>query len=420
MRRRLVTATRSVVDDYDDGGIDAVYMYEPTGTLYLVQVKLRSGAEFQQAEAQDFTAGVRRFLAGEFAGFNAHIQARIAELEDVLDRCNHVQLVVASVGNGVSVHARAELDRLTQDANQDEKRLVHPFLDFGPVPIRASMDGQMAHPPVNAKLKIMKCKQISEPRETWIGTICVADLVELHKKHEDVLFDKNLRNPLGDKTDVNKAIFRSLKESPGNFFYMNNGVTILARKIDAKAAKSDGQVLDLRGLSVINGAQTIAAATRFRLMNPNADISPAKVTITIIAADADDEFGKAVTRARNHQNPVNEVDFAALEDDQERLRRELQARGIRYAYKAQDIGTATPPDTITIAEAAHALALLDTHPRSAWLLKARPTVFRNPDQPEYRRAFPTALQGETLINAVHVTRYLTGTFKNRCAMSQTL
>jgi len=212
------TAAKSVVDDYDDGGIDAVYMHEPTDTLLIIQVKLRTGAEFQQSEAQDFTAGVRRLLAGEFNAFNALIQARIPDLEDVLDRCTHVQLVVASIGSSVSVHARAEIDRLTRDAEQDEKRLVHPFIDFGPARIRAAMDGHMAHPAVNTKIKVMKCRQISEPRETWFGVVRVSDLIGLYEKHDDGLFDKNLRNPLGDKTDVNKAIVQSLHDNPAHFF----------------------------------------------------------------------------------------------------------------------------------------------------------------------------------------------------------
>ena len=113
------------------------------------------------------------------------------------------------------------------------------------------------------------------------------DLIALHEKYEDALFAENIRNPLGSKTDVNDAIRTTLADDPEHFFYMNNGVTILAANIAPKKAANDGeQTLDLRGLSVINGAQTIATAAAFKAAQPDADISKAKVTITLIAADA--------------------------------------------------------------------------------------------------------------------------------------
>ena len=42
-----------------------------------------------------------------------------------------------------------------------------------------------------------------------------------------------------------------------------------------------------------------------------------------------------MTRARNHQNPVLSQNFAALDDEQERLRRELALLGVHYAYKPE-------------------------------------------------------------------------------------
>ena len=253
----------------------------------------------------------------------------------------------------------------------------------------------------------MKCRKISEPRITFIGTVRLKDLIALHEKYEDALFAENIRNPLGSKTDVNDAIRTTLADDPEHFFYMNNGVTILAANIAPKKAANDGeQTLDLRGLSVINGAQTIATAAAFKAAQPDADISKAKVTITLIAADANGEFGKSVTRARNHQNPVNGEDFAALDDNQERLRREMAARSLRYLYKAGDPAALADPDAIGIAEAAYALALLDDHPRSVWLLKAKPENFRTLGAPEYRRIFHRDLPAESVINAVRVARYL--------------
>ena len=45
--------------------------------------------------------------------------------------------------------------------------------------------------------------------------------------------------------------------------------------------------------------------------------------LTLIKASADGQFGKSVTKARNHQNPVQTANFASLDENQERLRQEI-------------------------------------------------------------------------------------------------
>src|SRR5207245_1949221 len=104
--------------------------------------------------------------------------------------------------------------------------------------------------------------------------------------------------------------------------------TVLCQHIEPKSSSSNGKLLAIEGLSVINGAQTIASSARFLEDHPTAKLDNARVSITLIQADADTEFGKAVTRARNHQNPIYWADFVALHDEQERLRRDLAHLGI--------------------------------------------------------------------------------------------
>ena len=123
-------ASKMVVDDFNDCGIDAIYLHAPEQALYLVQVKLKAGTEFKESEAQAFVAGVKKFVSGEFSGFNRHVKKRQLELEGALDNCDYIKLVVAYVGEKVSSHARAELGHLTGNQNQDEQRYVHPFIEF--------------------------------------------------------------------------------------------------------------------------------------------------------------------------------------------------------------------------------------------------------------------------------------------------
>ena len=138
-------AAKTVVDDFNDGGVDAIYLEDSSQSLYFVQGKLKAGVEFQQAEAQKFLAGVKRLVAGDTTGMNERITGRTPSIEDDLDDCDKIILVVAYTGANVSVTARTDISRVTGDRDQDEKRFVHPFIEFGPLQIRLAMNEAAAY-----------------------------------------------------------------------------------------------------------------------------------------------------------------------------------------------------------------------------------------------------------------------------------
>lgn len=83
----IVNAANAVVDDFDDYGIDAIYYYAPTETIYMVQSKLKAAEQFSQDEALAFCQGVRKLIKQDFTGFNEHVLKRQTEIEDALDDC---------------------------------------------------------------------------------------------------------------------------------------------------------------------------------------------------------------------------------------------------------------------------------------------------------------------------------------------
>ena len=105
-------AAAAVIDDFDDIGIDAIYLHGPSHTLYLVQTKFKQGPEFKQEEALAFCQGVRKLLVQDFDGFNDHFVRRQAEIESALDGCESIQLVIAHIGAGISHHATTALNEL--------------------------------------------------------------------------------------------------------------------------------------------------------------------------------------------------------------------------------------------------------------------------------------------------------------------
>ena len=247
-----------------------------------------------------------------------------------------------------------------------------------------------------------------EPRTTYFGYVLVSDLVALYAKEKGALFDKNIRLFLGPKTEVSQSIQKTLAEKPDHFFYLNNGVTVLCERIDAKSTKHSGggKRLKIAGFSVINGAQTISSAAQFVAENPTSDISCARVTITLIHADADGTFGKGVTRARNHQNKVESADFLALDDEQERLRRELAVLGIQYSYKAEQNDGVVSENKVRAPEAIHALALFHPDPRYVLWLKNEPSSLLDISSDRYKNLFNSQVTPFQVVNAVRFARYV--------------
>ena len=169
---------------------------------------------------------------------------------------------------------------------------------------------------------------------------------------------------------MNQAIHATLRDEPASFFYLNNGVTAVCDLIDPKGDRKGAKKFIVRGLSIINGAQTIASAAEFAARHPGSDINDAKVMLTLIKAPADRPFGKLVTKARNHQNPVQLANFTALDETQERLRQEIAHLGLDYRYRSEAAGTGT--EILTLEEALRALASLQNDARYAVWLKSEP------------------------------------------------
>lgn len=333
-----IDAALSVIDDFDDYGVDAIYYHALTETLYFVQSKLKATEEFKQDEALTFRQGIEKLIRQDFSGFNLNVQNRKAEIEDALDNCSRIQLVLAHTGTGITRHAKGALDEFLADTNHGEERLEKEVINYDAVRVLQDLLNSKAYDRVNEDLWLQKHSFIAEPRATYFGLIALQDLVALHDKYGQALYEKNIRTFLGHKTEVNASIQQTLASTPEDFLYFNNGVTALCQEIDPKGNNGSKKRLRIRGLTVINGAQTIASTAKFIADNKSADISRARVSLTLIKANLDGQFGKAVTRARNHQNPVQLSNFAALDDEQERLRREIAHLGIRYAYKAEGPG----------------------------------------------------------------------------------
>lgn len=420
----IADAAQSVVDDFDDNGLDAIHYEATSKTLYLVQTKFRERDQFDEVDAIRFRSGADLLLGQRYERFNANVQCRKDELNDAFDEAERIQLVVAYIGTGFSAHANAALKELTENVDHHEVqagRLQPDIAEYGPEKVQADLLAEQSVGVVNDSLRLSKWQHLGGYRDTHIGVALVSDLVALHQTHKKALYERNIRYFLGTReSNVNMSIQDTLRTAPDEFFYLNNGVTALADQVEStKGTKADKR-LRLRGLSVINGAQTISSAAEFVAQNPGCDISNAKVLVTIIKADSEGKFGRSVTRARNHQNPVSTGNFASLDPRQEELRRELAYLGYSYHYRPE----ATPRNAeastsiITIEQAMKALALFEVDSRYPYWLKNEISRFQNAESSEYQALFTPTLTGAQLVNKVKFFRFVRDVIASNAAATR--
>jgi hypothetical protein len=353
-------AASSVVDSFDDNGIDAIYFDPDEKLLFLVQSKWHKNGKgsIDSAELMKFVQGVRDLLDAKFSRFNQKVQKQQAAILAALDDPSvRFKLVVVHTGiQALSKHAHRPLNDLLAEVNDASNMLSTVTLTQAHLheAVVAEAEGD------SIKLEVMlnewgQCKQ---PYASYYGQVEAVDIGSWWKDHQQALFIKNLRKFTGS-TEVNEAIKETLKNEPSKFWYFNNGITILCNKLRKKpmgGSKRTSGAFVCEGVSIVNGAQTVGCIGAVAESDPDSLVN-ARVNVRLISlANCPDEFSAELTRATNTQNRIERRDFAALDPEQERLRRDLSLEfGKTYFYKSGD-NPGNPADGCTIEEATIALA----------------------------------------------------------------
>jgi hypothetical protein len=364
------TATGAITDGSDDGGIDALYFDRAGNRLVFAQAKFkRSGAPPAQDEVQKTLNGIRDLRSRRFDRFNEAVRNRMDDIEEALDTPGvGLELHLSFLGDSLGPHAVNDLNALAEELNQ-----LAPMFDWyanGFEVVSGWLVAEQAPASIDAQILLENWASAAAPRKVVYGQLKAAALAKLVESHGKALFERNIRHYLG-AVGVNTAIEKTVRTHPADFFYLNNGITVVAESITQAAGTAQRCAFGLNCFSIVNGAQTagaIATATSAGAISPDA-----KLLITIIEiGNAADDLGMRITRARNYQSAVRGVDFAALDPKQERLRQELASAGITYFYRPSAEARARKDDAFTLEEAAVALACLGFMPRSSAELRQQP------------------------------------------------
>ena len=144
-------------------------------------------------------------------------------------------------------------------------------------------------------------------RKQCILTISANQLKNAYNENKDGLFSLNIRNYIGN-ISFNKGIKDTAINNPEEFYFFNNGISCLARTISINHETGE---ITLKGLQVINGAQTVRTLAKNSKYAPLDTIS----VLTRITEIGDPykpnekKFIEEITQFNNSQNAIKTSDF---------------------------------------------------------------------------------------------------------------
>lgn len=401
-------AALSVVDHEDDGGIDAIYFSQHNLTLYIVQSKWKNDTlgGIALGDTLKYCDGIRQLLQSNATYFGGPIANRWSSIEDALNKLLNV-VVIFTYSSETKLDEKQdnslrdviiEFNQPTEIARVEifSQLEIHSFLASG-------VDGD----DINETLRLFQWGVVEQPHLAYYGQMAAEDLVNLSKKYNQRLFSSNIRQFLGKSGPANADIIHTAQQNPELFWYYNNGVTIISKKMRKTAvggAKRDVGDIECEGLSIVNGAQTVGALTQ---IPPGSEpqLQLIYLPVRIISLDnGGDKLGLDITRATNTQNRVDSRNFVALSPLHQRIRRDLLMDGVTYVIQQTD-SEELGPKLFGVSEAFAAMACALSDPDAAVLAKREiGRLWENLDSPLHSQMFPDNISGSVVWRNISISR----------------
>lgn len=406
-----VEAAAAVTDGFNDGGLDAIHFNATDRQLTLCQSKWINDGRGSPAlnDVHKFLAGVRKVINLRLDDLNTKIiNKRDAIHAAVMDADVNIQvLLVHSGGDPLGSHVQQQLSEFIDEQNGPSDTFRMRVL--GQQELYSFVAGDASTRRVSLEVALRSWGSMSEPFQAFYGSVVATDIAQWWRDHGKSLLFRNIREFKGT-TDVNQAMRSTLLNEPDHFWYFNNGITLLCDSVKKKpigGANTSHGVFECRGVSVVNGAQTVG---QIGTTDPDDAIaSSAMVLVRLISLEGTSEgLDSRITKATNTQNRIDGEDFASLEPNQRRIARELQLDDKHYHYKSGDLqGRDRSPSACTLHEVTIALACSQEDVSLAVQVKNQiGRIFDDLTKAPYTTLFNDNLDGATAWRAVEVARWV--------------
>lgn len=347
--------------DYNDLGIDCFVFYEESKELYLIQNKY-----YDSGTCLDPSYLKNDFLLKGINALKNNTYCRSQELQDIYNKYKNnkdfsIYMKLYITNNNVSESCydiikkfNCNNENLNSNINAEIISLEElsslyygePINDeqFLSVNIETVNKGTI----LNLKPKDYNLNTLLEAKYVYTPVISIYRIYReaLEKKYP--IFDENIREYLGNKK-INKKIKDTLlnENDRNNFFYYNNGITIICKDIGKIKVKQNDSNLSsyfsITNPQIVNGCQTVNSIyevlKNIELTKLEQEYKDCFVMVKVLQIDdanKQKELYKNIVTYNNSQNAIDEKTFVANNNIFKRLQKEFEKKGFLLLIKQSD------------------------------------------------------------------------------------
>jgi hypothetical protein len=337
-----------ITDGNNDSSCDIVFdniNNQKEHIFYVVQSKWNNANNSEkETDRDEILKALNDFstiLSGEKQNLNLKIKNKLEELDKHLKANGEVKFIFLSLseykgGADENIKSFISNDAKIKFEVIDINRIKHDYIERNYKNIKPSDNPlEKAYNPENSiiTLEIEQKNgniKIDRPFDAYMFLLCPRTIYELFDKYGFALFYKNVRNPL-IQSQFNEDIERTAIENPAFFWYYNNGITAITYLLPVIGTKAEK--IELTGLQIINGAQTVYAiynAYKKASYEERKRLDAQLLVNFRLMQSGGKDFDLKVTRYTNSQNPIGDRDFCANDDIQIKLQNESYQTNIWY------------------------------------------------------------------------------------------
>lgn len=339
----LSEAILYITDGGGDAGIDAIYVGDTTDSeipVTIFQGKYKTDLEkesnFPANEVQKIIDTIWKiFDAGkDINTLNPKIKSAVVEIRSLIGDGYIPVVKVVCANNGIKWNEEGE--QHIKNANFPKEQVEFEFINHETI-----VDFIQSTKKIKASIKLHGLSVVENFnfKRVLVGKVNVNEISKLFNKYGDGLLEKNIRRYLGlNRNRVNEGIKDTLLgDRKDNFYFKNNGVTMICKKFSYNALQEKNWELIAEDIQIINGGQTCKTIQNTINDNIINDFSQVFVLIRLYELSVSDEENEnlinEITLATNSQNPVDLSDLRSNDRIQRTLETDIKELGYNYRRK---------------------------------------------------------------------------------------
>ncbi|RUM19274.1 abortive phage infection protein [Rhizobium vallis] len=362
-----------ITDGGNDRGADAVYIQESGSFVHvsIVQCKYASNIKnskknFPGSEIDKLISLIRDITdraPGLIESVNPLLKEKIIDVWRLIDSGKIIYIHVFLVSNAMPlvVHERSRFDAF---CTQYEFVSVEE-LSYQSIISLLSSDGRTKENGILDTVDVQKYERTDCDIRGLVANVDAKSYIEMIsneggsiKRH---LFDENIRGFLGLDGGYNRQIHQSaLSEENHLFWYLNNGITIIAK--DFTHQKVRGSKIHLTDFQIVNGAQT--SYSLLEAYKRDSERVAEVVLLVKIFASSRPDISEQIAIATNSQARIAPRDLKANDPIQKKIAAVFEDNNLLYERKKNQFENAEEGgriDSLKLGQAILAYRLHEPH-----------------------------------------------------------